>query len=120
MGINFNAINQFVKIANGIKNPKQGIKVALDAMEKKNPQMAKELRTVVNSGKDYRAFFKEKVADGTINKENFDSFKNAYRMAQKFGLSTKVPQSYWNELESILNNNTSIPANRPTNGFKGF
>lgn len=48
MAFNFNQITKAVKIANGVANPKQAVNMLLEQLEKKNPEMARNVRTAIS------------------------------------------------------------------------
>lgn len=116
MGFNYNTIAKLVKIANGIKSPKQGIKMLLGEISKRNPTVGKQLENAINSGANPTQYLKEQVKQGNITRENFEQVKQGYAMAQKFGLTKKIPQSTWKELEAAFDSNKGSQGN----GFTGF
>jgi hypothetical protein len=120
MGFNLNGISKFVKIANGISNPKQAISMAMEKLKNTNPQMATAIQSAMKSGKNPSAFLREQAKNGTITKDNLQTFKQYYGMAQKFGLTQKIPSSTWTELENSFNGETVANANNNSGGFSGF
>lgn len=102
MAFNFNQITKAVKIANGVANPKQAVNMLLEQLEKKNPEMARNVRTAISSGKNPAQYIREQAQNGTITMENFNEVKRYYKMAQKFGLTHKISNQSWNEIEQAI------------------
>lgn len=121
--MNFN-LGNLVKIANSISNPQQGLNLLLNQFAKSNPKMANEIRQAINSGKNPKAFIMEQARSGKITLDNLNDLKKYYNMAQRFGLTKKVPQNVWNEAENAIKSgsgtNTQATKTPPTMPFKGF
>lgn len=117
MAFNFNQITKAVKIANGVVNPKQAVNMLLEQLEKKNPEMAKSVRTAISSGKHPAQYIREQAQNGTITMENFNEVKRYYKMAQKFGLTHKISNQSWNEIEQAIKDNDKGDGGFKFNGF---
>lgn len=119
MSFNFGRFNlaRIVKIANSISNPKQGINTLLDEMSKKNPQQAKTLRAMINSGKSPQDTIKQFASSGDVTLEQLNDLKQGYAILGKLGLKHKVPASVWKEAEDAIKSGTS---NSTSSKFTGF
>lgn len=117
MNFNIGNISKIVGVANAIKNPQEGINMLLDNYGKKNPEMANKIRQSINSGKNPKAFIMEQAQSGNITMQNLNDLKKYYGIAQKLGLSKKVPNSVWKEAENAIRNgaNGSPRMNTQTN-----
>lgn len=111
MGFNIGNIGKLVQMANAVQNPKQAINMLLDKFGQKNPQMANTIRQAINSGKNPKQFIMEQAKTGNITLENLNQLKQYYNMAQKIGLTKKVPNSVWQDAENAIRN-----ANNANNG----
>ena len=120
MSFNFNQISKLVKIANSIKNPQQAIPMLLGQIKQKNPTLANNLSQIISSGKNPSEFLKEQASQGTITMENLNDIKEAYNLAQKFGLTHKIPNQTWNELENSIKQGNNKQNSFNINNFKGF
>lgn len=128
MGFNIGNIGKLVQMANAVQNPKQAINMLLDKFGQKNPQMANTIRQAINSGKNPKQFIMEQAKTGNITLENLNQLKQYYNMAQKIGLTKKVPNSVWQDAENAIRNannanngQTSVPIQTSRTGqFNGF
>lgn len=111
MGFNIGNIGKLVQMANAVQNPKQAINMLLDKFGQKNPQMANTIRQAINSGKNPKQFIMEQAKTGNITLENLNQLKQYYNMAQKIGLTKKVPNNVWQDAENAIRN-----ANNANNG----
>lgn len=102
MAFNLNQIASVVKIAKTIRNPAQAKQMLLGKISQKNPQLAKSLEVAMQSGRNPAEYLRESVANGTVSAENLNEVKRGYQMAQKFGLTQKVPENVWQELEQAV------------------
>jgi hypothetical protein len=93
-----------IQIAKTIKNPKQGLDVALNALQKKNPQAANMIRDAIKSGKSPTEFAKEQAQNGNLNEKNLQDLKSYYKIAKNMGLPS-VPEKDWNEIENAIKQN---------------
>jgi len=99
--INFD-IGKIVKIANSISNPKEGLNLLLQQLEKKNPQSANMIKMAINSGKNPVEYIKQATKKGEISKKQLTELKGYYNLASKFGLNKKIPNSVWAEIEQAM------------------
>lgn len=100
MKIGLNTIAKFVKIANSVSNPRQGLNMMLEEASKRNPELANTIKQAINAGKRPEEFLKEQVQSGRVTIENFNDVKSAYRTAQK--LQIYAAFSGDDELDEIL------------------
>lgn len=112
MKIGLNTIAKFVKIANSVSNPRQGLNMMLEEASKRNPELANTIKQAINAGKRPEEFLKEQVQSGRVTIENFNDVKSAYRTAQKLGFAHKIDNKVWDELEQAIQGDFST--------FRGF
>lgn len=118
MAFNFNQITKAVKFANKVKDPKQAVNMLIDQIEKKNSKLGQELRVAINSGKNPSQYIREQADNGIINMDNFNEVKKYYILAQKFGLTHKIDNKEWVEIEQAIKNKSTDSNNNFT--FRGF
>lgn len=51
MKIGLNTIAKFVKIANSVSNPRQGLNMMLEEASKRNPELANTIKQAINAAK---------------------------------------------------------------------
>lgn len=127
--MNFNLMSM-VKMANAIKNPNEAINLLLNKFGEKHPEVANNVRNAIRTGKDPAKFIMEQANKGVITLDNLQQLKKYYGMAQKFGLTKKVPDNIWVQAENAIKNSSNINKNIATNstninntnntGFSGF
>lgn len=115
-GIN---LSKLVALMNGIKNPKEGLNMAVNMLMKKNPQMGNLVQMAINSGKNPKDFITESARNGQININQLKQLKQLYGMASTMNLSHKVPDSVWQEAENAIKLGSQITNNSPTQ-MSGF
>lgn len=122
MAFDFSKLNlgKFVKIANGVSNPKKAIPMLLDAMDKKDPQRARMLRSMMSSNKSATQALRESASRGEITMEQLSDLKRGYSILSKLGLKHKIPESVWKEAESAIRGAKAAPPRNGGSRFSGF
>lgn len=106
-------LGKAISIANTINNPKEGIGMALNALAKKNPEMAKTIGNMIKAGDDPVKAIQKFAAEGKFSQKEFDQMKTVYNMAKKAGFKKfDVPASVWQKAEAAIKaNQSSAPSN---------
>jgi hypothetical protein len=101
------SISKVLDIANGVTNPQQGAELALGFLDKRNPEAANTIRTMIQAGKNPQEALKDFAAKGQIRKQDLGLIKKVYGMMKRAGFKKyEVPDSFWEEVESSFNTST--------------
>lgn len=103
-------MNNFINLLRGIRNPNQLRNMALQALQKSNPEIANILVQCLNQGQSPKQILKQAIEAGTINQQQFNQFKEMINQYSRF-LPFKISMDELNELESVFkgsNNNNGF------------
>lgn len=96
--------------------------LALNLLQKKNPQMANMIRDYMQKGVDPNAILKQEIERGNLNMSQLNQIKN---MSNQLGIN--ISQDTFNQAESLINNkqqqrpieaNTNNNANNSNRKFR--
>lgn len=93
--------------------------MALDGLQKKNPEAAQLIKGAIQSGKSPAEFAKEQAAKGNISEKSLNNLKQYYGIAKQMGLPS-IPEKEWASIENAIKNKGGSPVNDNSNGFNGF
>lgn len=118
-------LNKIANIINAISNPQQAISYALQTLNKKNPQQAQMINTMINSGKNPSDAIYEAARNGTINESQLSQLQSMYKSLKGLGVKISIPDNTWNEVKSIItqaNKESNINTQQyiKNNDTKGF
>lgn len=100
--------NKIIQILRAIRNPEQAKQLAMQGLQKNNPQIANILQDCLNRGETPKQILTQAIEAGKINYSQFQQFKGLINQYSRF-LPFQISQAELNELESAFNhtNNTS-------------
>lgn len=73
--------------------------MALNLLQKKNPQMANMIRNYMQKGVDPNVILKQEIERGNLNMSQLNQIKN---MSNQLGIN--ISQDTFNQAESLINN----------------
>lgn len=81
------SLSKILQIVNGVQNPKQAVGMALTALERKDPQTAQSIRSMISAGKDPSQAIMEFAKQGKIQKSDLPVIKNLAQSLKNKGFS---------------------------------